>query len=190
LPAISRLQPALLGVLLMASSASADQPVWRELHSRSAGFRAEVPAEPRIEVDEERTLVGKVVHHHTIVEHPDARFDLERLDLPVLATALFSSKRLLERSKDGYVEELEVVVESVAEIAVQGHPGLRLRFRDSAGARGETWFILAGRHLYMVAAGPYRPEVRASMVERVFSSFRICLEGEPSCEPAAELRSD
>lgn len=176
----------------MASSAGADQPVWRELHSRSAGFRAEVPAEPRLEVEDERTLVGKVVRHHYIVEHPDARFDLERLDLPALATAFFSSKRLLERSMEGYVEELDVLVDSVSEIELQGHPGLRLLFRHRAGSggRGETWFVLAGRHLYMVAAGPYRPEVRATMVERVFSSFRICLGGEPACEPAAELRSD
>jgi hypothetical protein len=174
----------------MASSAGADQPVWRELYSRSAGFRAEVPAEPRFEIEDERTLVGKVVHHHYIVEHSDARFDLERLDLPTLATAFFSPKRLLERSKQGYVEELDVLVDSVSEIELQGHPGLRLLFRHRAGARGETWFVLAGRHLYMVAAGPYRPEARATTVERVFSSFRICLEGEPACEPAAELRSD
>jgi hypothetical protein len=160
---------------------------WRELHSRSAGFRVEVPAEPKAEPGEELTLAGRVIHHHYIVEHPDARFDLERLDLPAVAVFLFSTRRLLERSKDEYVEELDLLVDRVEEIQVQGHPGLRLvfRHRGGEGGQGETWFILAGRHLYMVAAGPYRPEVRDTMVERVFSSFRICLEGEPPCEPAA-----
>jgi hypothetical protein len=177
----------LLGVLLTAASAAADGSVWRELRSDSAGFRVEVPAEPRVEFDRELTLVGRVAHHHYIVEHPDARFDLERIDLPAIVALFYSSKGLLERSRDGYVEELDVVVERTEEIEVQGHPGLRLLFRRGAGEseRGETWFILAGRHLYMVAAGPYRPEVRDTMVERVFSSFRICLEGEASCGPVA-----
>jgi len=188
----SLLRVAVLGALLVAASAGAEEPIWREFHSRSTGFLAEVPAEPRFESGEELTLAGRVLHHHYIVEHPDARFDLERLDLPAIAVFLFSARRLLERSKDGYVEELDLLVDRVEEIEVQGHPGLRLLFRHRAagGGQGETWFILAGRHLYMVAAGPYRPEVRATMVERVFSSFRICLEGEPACEPAAEVDSD
>jgi hypothetical protein len=183
---------ALFGALLVAFSARADDSVWRELHSRSAGLRAEVPAEPQLEYEEEMTLVGKVAHHHYIVEHPDARFDLERLDLPAVAVLFLSSRRLLERSKDGYVEELDVLVDGVEEIEIQGHPGLRLLFRHRAAGsvQAETRFILAGRYLYMVGAGPRFPEVRATMVERVFSSFRICLEGEPPCDAAARVDSD
>jgi hypothetical protein len=176
----------------MASSARADDPVWREFHSRSAGFRAEVPAEPRLQYDEEMTLAGKVVHRHYIIEHPDARFDLERHDLPSVAVFLLSSKRLLERSKDQYVERLDLIVDSAEAIEVQGHPGLRLRFRHRAAGsvQEETRFILAGRHLYMVAAGPFLPEVRSTMVARVFSSFRICLEEGSPCGPVGMVGPD
>ena len=176
----------------MASSARADDPVWREFHSRSAGFRVEVPAEPRLRYEEEMTLGGKVIHRHYIIEHPDARFDLERHDLPPVAVFFLSSRRLLERSKNQYVEKLDVIVDSAAEIELQGHPGLRLRFRHRAAGsvQEETWLILAGRHLYMVAAGPFLPEVRSTMVERVFSSFRICLEGGSPCGPLGMAPSD
>ena len=182
----------LLGALLIAFAARADDSGWREFHSRAAGFRVEVPAEPQLHYSEDRTFAGKVVHHHYIVEHPAARFDLERLDLPAAAVFLLSARRLLERAKDGYVEEVGAIVDSAEEIEVQGHPGTRLLFRQRAAGsvQEETRFILAGRHLYMVAARPFLPEVRSEMVDRVFSSFRICLEEGPPCDPAAMADSD
>jgi hypothetical protein len=177
---------ALLGAASNADPAGAEGASWREFHSRAAGFRVEVPAEPLRRYSEDRTLAGKVVHHHYIVELPAARFDFERIDLPVLASFFYSPTRLLERAKDDYLEELDAVVESVEAIEVQGYPGLRLLFRHRAAgsAQEETRFILAGRYLYMVSAGPFLPEVRSSMVERVFSTFRICLDGPPACAPA------
>jgi hypothetical protein len=169
---------ALLGAASTAAPLRADGTGWREFHSRSAGFRVELPAEPSYRYSEDRTLVGKVLHHHYIVELPVARFDLERIDLPVLARFFYSSERLLERAKDGYLEELDAIAEAVESIELQGYPGLRLLFRHRAaeGAQGETRFILAGRYLYMVAAGPFLPEVRSTIVERVFSTFRIWLD--------------
>jgi hypothetical protein len=183
---------ALLGAALIALAVRADDLGWREFHSRSAGFLVEIPAEPRHRYSEDRTLAGKVAHHHYVVEHPEARFDIERLDLPALAVFFFSSRRLLERAKNGYVEELDAVVESTEAIEVQGHPGLHLLFRHRAAgsAQEETRFVLAGRHLYLLAAGPFLPEVRSTMVERVFSSFRICLDEFPPCESVEAANSD
>lgn len=183
---------ALVGAALIAVAARADDSGWREFHSRAAGFLVEVPAEPRHLYSEDRTLAGKVIHHHYVVEHPAARFDLERLDLPAPAVLFFSSRRLLERAKNGYIEDLDAIVESTEAIEVQGYPGLRLLFRDrgAGGAQGETWFVLAGRHLYMLGAGPFLPEVRSTMVERVFSSFRICLDELSHCEAAETADSD
>jgi hypothetical protein len=172
---------ALLGAASIADPAGAEGASWREFYSRAAGFRVEIPAQPRRRDSEDWTLAGKVVHHHYIVELPAARFDFERIDLPVLASFFYSSTRLLERAKDDYLEELDAIADSVEAIEVQGYPGLRLLFRHRAAgsAQEETRFILAGRHLYMVAAGPFLPEVRSSMVERVFSTFRICLDERP-----------
>jgi len=166
----------LLGALLIAFVARAVDADWREFHSRAAGFRVEVPAEPQLHYSEDRTFAG----------------DLERLDLPAAAVFFLSARRLLERVKNGYVEELDAIIDSVEEIEVQGHPGIRLlsRQRVAGSAQEETWFILAGRRLYMVAAGPFLPEVRSTMVERVFSSFRICLEEGSPCDPAAMADSD
>jgi hypothetical protein len=188
---------ALLGLALLGAASTA-VPVraagagWREFHSRSAGFRVELPAEPRYRYSEERTLVGKVLHHHYIVELPVARFDLERIDLPVLVRFFYSSERLLERAKDGYLEELDASAEAVESIELQGYPGLRLLFRHRGveGAQGETRFILAGRYLYMVAAGPFLPEVRATIVERVFSTFRIWLDESPASASAGTADSE
>ena len=173
---------ALLGAASIADPARADGASWREFHSRAAGFRVEIPAEPRRRDSEDWTLAGKVVHRHYIVELPAARFDFERVDLPALASFFYSSTGLLERVKDDYLEELDAVSESVEPIEVQGYPGLRLLFRHRAAgsAQEETRFILAGRHLYMVAAGPFLPEVRSSMVERVFATFRICPDDLPA----------
>ena len=56
--------------------------------------------------------------------------------------------------------------------------------------QGETWFILAGRHLYMVEGTPLLPEARSTMVERVLSSFRICLDESSPCDPAETVDSN
>jgi hypothetical protein len=178
---------ALLGAASISVAVRADDSGWREFRSRPAGFLVELPAEPRYEYSEDRTFAGKVAHHHYIVEHPAARFDLERLDLPALAVFFLSSRRLLERAKNGYVEELDAIVDSAEATEVQGHPALRLLFRHrGAGSlQEETRFVLAGRHLYIVGAGPFLPEVRSTMVERVFSSFRVCLDPHSPCEPGS-----
>jgi hypothetical protein len=183
---------ALLGALSIAFAVRADDSGWREFHSESAGFRAELPAEPQLQYSEDLTLAGKVLHYRYSVEHPAAHFDLERFELPTVAVFLLSSRRLLERAKEGYVEELEVIVDGAEEIEVQGHPGLRLLIRHRAvgSVQGETWFILAGRHLYMVEGIPLLPEARSTMVERVFSSFRICLEELLPCDPAETVGSN
>jgi hypothetical protein len=183
---------ALLGALSIASAVRADDSGWREFHSQSAGFRAELPAEPQFQYSEDLTLAGRMLHHRYIVEHPAAHFDLERFDLPAVAVFLLPSRRLLERAKDGYVEELEIIVDAVEEIEVQGHPGIRLliRRRAAGSVQGETWFILAGRHLYMVEGIPWLPEARSTIVERVFSSFRICLDDSSPCDPAEAVDSN
>lgn len=183
---------ALLGALLIAFVARADDTDWREFYSPSAGFRAEIPAEPEFRCSEERTLVGKLLHYRYIVEHPAAHFDLERFDMPAVAVFLLSSKQLLERAKKGYVDKLELFVDSTQEIELQGYPGLRLllRRRGVGSLQGETRFILAGRHLFMVEGIPLRSEARSTMVERVFSSFRIDLDELEPCDPAETVDSD
>ncbi len=183
---------ALLGALLLAFAARADDTGWREFYSPSAGFRAEVPAQPEFQCSQERTLVGKLLHYRYIVEHPAAHFDLERFDLPAVAVFLLSSRQLLERAKNGYVENLEIIVDGTEEIELQGHPGLRLllRRRAAGSLQGETRFVLAGRHLYMVEGIPLLPEARSTMVERVFSSFRIHLDELSPCDPAEAVDSD
>ncbi len=183
---------ALLGALLIAFVARADDTDWREFYSPSAGFRAEIPAEPEFRCSEERTLVGKLLHYRYIVEHPAAHFDLERFDMPAVAVFLLSSKQLLERAKKGYVDKLELFVDSTQEIELQGYPGLRLllRRRGVGSLQGETRFILAGRHLFMVEGIPLRSEARSTMVERVFSSFRIDLDELAPCDPAETVDSD
>lgn len=183
---------ALLGALLSAFVARADDTGWRELYSPEAGFRAEVPAAPEFRYGEKRTFAGKLRHYRYTVEHPAAHFDLERFDLPAVAVLLLSSRRLLERAKEGYVEDLEITLDRTEEIEFQGHPGLRLLFRRRGpeSLQGETRFILAGRHLYMVEGIPLLPEARSTMVERVFFSFRICLDEPSPCDPAEMVDSD
>ena len=183
---------ALLGALLIAFVARADDTEWREFYSPSDGFRAEIPAEPEFRCSEERTLVGKLLHYRYIVEHPAAHFDLERFDMPAVAAFLLSSRQLLERAKKGYVDKLQLFVDSTEEIELQGYPGLRLllRRRGAGSLQGETRFILAGRHLFMVEGIPLHPEARSTMVERVFSSFRIDLDELSPCDPAETVASE
>lgn len=183
---------ALFAASLIALPVGADETGWREFHSQSAGFRAEVPAEPRFQYSEDWTFAGKLLHYRYIVEHPAAHFDLERFDLPAVAALLLSSRRLLERAKEEYVEALEIVVESAEEIEFEGHPGLRLLFRRRAGGslQGETRFVLVGRHLFMVEGIPLLPEARSTIVERVFASFRICLDELSPCNVTETVDSD
>jgi len=185
---------ALLGALSIAVPVHAEDTDtgWREFYSPSAGFRAEIPAEPEFRCSQERTLVGKLLHYRYIVEHPAAHFDLERFDMPAVAAFLLSSKQLLERAKKGYVDKLGLFVDSTQEIELQGYPGLRLllRRRGAGSLQGETRFILAGRHLFMVEGIPLRSEARSTMVERVFSSFRIDLDELAPCDPAETVDSD
>ena len=136
--------------------------------------------------------MGKLLHYRYTVDHPAAYFDLERFDLPAIGVFLLSSRQLLERAKKGYVENLQIIVDSTEEIELQGHPGLRLLLRRRApgSLQGETRFILAGRHLYMVEGIPLLPEARSTMVERVLSSFRICLDELSPCQPGEATGSE
>ena len=92
---------ALLGALSIASVVRADDSGWREFHSQSAGFRAELPAEPQLQYSEDLTLAGKVLHYRYIVEHPAAHFDLERFDLPTVAVFFLSVETALGACEGG-----------------------------------------------------------------------------------------
>jgi hypothetical protein len=150
------------------------------LRAEPGGFEVEIPWEARYEYAEQMTLLGTVSQHAYAVRHPETRFDIERHDLPRLATFLLSAERILDRTRDSLLEEHRVALRSEDSISLQGYPGRRL-FYLREGRPEETRLYLVGRHLYLAAAGPYPAELRERVVDRFFASFRICLDEIAPC---------
>lgn len=157
---------------------------WRTFNSENAGLQIDLPGEPRSEFEEDTSLFGTVAHHSFVLEMPDVRLDIERHDLPSLATFFLSSKRLLDRARDDLLGDLAGVLHGEADLTLQGYPGRRLRYRRTGvGHDEETRLVLAGSHLYIVSAEPTRGDASA-IIRRFFDTFRICSEEAPCPEAA------
>jgi hypothetical protein len=182
----------LFGTVILAPLASADPPGgpsgWRTVQSHEVGFQIDLPGEPLYQFSEQWSLLGTVRHHAFVLDLPQARFDVERHDLPALATLALSSRRLLDRARDDLLDDLVAMLHREEDLSLQGYPGRRLLYHRSGVAREEeTRMVRAGRHLYIVSAEPYT-DVAREEAERVFRTFRICPE-EGTDTPTADRSS-
>jgi len=172
------LAATVLGLLLSSAPATAaDEFVWRTFGSADVGFRVELPDTPDYEHASELTLAGRVQHHHHQVDLPGVRIDIERHDLPAVALVFFSPDSILDRAARDLVSDLGASLRCEEKIELQGQPGRRLCFELGLPPHPEeSRLFLLGRHLYIVAAGPYESTYRESVVNRFFESFRLCGE--------------
>ena len=108
-------------------------------------------------------------------------------DLPPSSVRGMTSRQILERAQQQLPDRLRGDVETIEEINVQGHPGIRiLASRGAMGGRFDL--ILAGSRLYEVAfAAPRKEERDTPEVRAYFDSFRITGDT-PSATPPARRR--
>jgi len=160
---------------LLAVTASSDESRWQLFRPVDGGFEVEFLGEPEHRFREEGSILGRVLHRHYWVDRAGARLDVERHDLPRIATFLFSTNRLLDRVRHDLMKDLGTDIESEEGISLQGYPGRRVLYSrgEPTPLPEETRFYLAGSTLFVVAAGVYAPRAREPIVDRFFASFRI-----------------
>jgi len=180
----------LLALLLFSAvtgEALGEAPDWQTFRPEAGGFEVEMHGDPQHRRREERTLVGRVVHEYYWVERSGAKLDIERHDLPRLATVFLSTERLLDRVRDDLLEDVGAEATFEEAISLQGYPGRRVVYErgEPEPSPEESRFYLVGSTLFVVATGAYLPETRGPIVDRFFASFRI-IDGAADAEPADE----
>lgn len=169
----------LLWVALLASLAAgparADELAWRLFRPDGAGFEVELPGPPEHRQNDERSLLGRVKHEYYWVERAGAKLDIERHELPRLATRILSNDRLLDRIQADLMQDLGTEPTLEQRVELQGFPGRRVLYArgDPVPLPEETRLYLVGNTLFVVATGAYPPETRQPIVDRFFASFRL-----------------
>jgi hypothetical protein len=172
---IVRVVAALALLVAPVGVAYAEDPEWRVFRPDGGGFEVEMHGEPQHRRDEGRSLLGRVVHEYYWVERAGAKLDVERHQLPRLATVFLSTEGLLDRIQADLMKDLDTEPTHAEEISLQGHPGRRVVYArgEPVPSPEETRLYLVGRTLFVVATGAYLPETRGPIVDRFFASFRI-----------------
>jgi hypothetical protein len=184
-----RVQIAAVALLIASfvGDARGEEPDWQLLRPEMGGFQVAMHGEPQYRRHEERTLAGRVVHEYYWVEHSGAKLDVERHELPRLATVFFSTDRLLDRVRDDLLEDVGAEATLEETISLQGYPGRRVVYErgEPVSSPEESRIYLVGNTLFVVATGAYLPETREPIVDRFFASFRF-IESGPDVGRAVE----
>jgi hypothetical protein len=159
--------------LILATSAVASEPEWRLF--RAKGFEVEFHGEPEEKIRDETSMLGHVLHHYYWVDRAGAKLDVERHDLPKMASFFLSTNMLLDRIRNDLMKDLGTEMTSEEDISLQGYPGRRVRYSrgEPIPSPEETRFYLVSNTLFVVATGAYVPEARQAIVDRFFASCRI-----------------
>lgn len=155
------------------SSFSGDAP-WQDFHSDAEGFSVALPGSPELISNTTKTFLGPVKETAYRVRNRLGEFAVELHELPSLS-ALFAPARLvIGKARDNLLESRSA--EQLSFNMVQGgdYPQGILTFRsaDTKFELEEIHLVLAGKRLYVLAAGLLKGSERPSM-ERFFNSFRV-----------------
>jgi hypothetical protein len=185
--------PLLLSLLLGAATshpvpALADPAGATPFVSREGRFAAVFPAEPLHESAGRETWAGRMEEGSFELEDVGLRLRVEFHDVPRVATAMMSSRAILDLAKDGVVDDMKAHDVSVQAVSLHGHPGLALRYEPGSqpGALEEARVFLVGSRLYVAFA---RADARGPAHEAA-SRFLASFDAWEPSEAVASLAGD
>jgi hypothetical protein len=169
--------PGVVAALLLGVPAAADESDWRLFSPPGGGFHIEMPGVPRRESQEHLTPGGSVRETSWWLAVDGAELAVETHDLPALATLLMSEASLLDRARDGVVENDGGELLSSESVVLQGAPARVFTWRYPGEPvrleRGLT--LLVGERIYLLTGTGADPAAHPA-VTRFFDSFRLATE--------------
>ncbi len=150
---------------------------WRAIDKTAAGFKLEMPGEPKQSVVEATTDSGDPEPVSMLMVKPDAQsaFAIAWAEKPPVARVndLLADKTL-DQARDGAMARTQSTLISETRSTPQGYPGREVMSRNVGGGILDTRFIYAGTRLYMlIATSPSESARREDAIQRFFNSFAI-----------------
>jgi hypothetical protein len=150
------------------------EPPWQKLKADSEGFSVALPGAPELITKTTKTLLGPVNETAYRVRNRLGEFSVELHELPGISALLAPARLVISRARDSLLADR--AAEQLTFEMVQGEDYPRgivtYRSADTKFEVEEIHLVLAGKRLFVLAAGLLRGSERPSM-ERFFDSFRV-----------------
>jgi len=167
----------LLASLALASAPAAAEPPgvdaappWRTFAPDQGRFEVELPGEPTEETAKEITPVGPIRGRSWWVDRGPRAFGVELRELPRLALALLTPKKIFDQAMARMLESDGGRELAYMRMDMHGQPGREIVYQTGDG-RERARLLLVGRRLYIVKAAT--PDDEDGAVERFFRSFKV-----------------
>jgi hypothetical protein len=138
-------------------------------------FRVALPAQPIVSGSSRRTFLGKIVEKRYVVNVGDTRVAVELYDLPHLAAILLTEGVILDRARDGLLENVGGRAIAAGDTSHQSFPAREVTYELSGRpARTErALLVLVEPRLYIALATWPSGSAAPPAAERLFESFEI-----------------
>lgn len=164
---------------------------WRSFVSETGRFQVELPADPLEEPDEEHfTLLGPVTGEKYTLRSGDLVLAVEVRDIPALARTLVPTDSILEKTREGVIDDMGAVEVQERHVTLGGLPARDFVYRipGQPPVFERALAVLVGRRLYLVTGQAAGRPGSSPELEHFFGSFRFWSEGRgaPRAGSAAE----
>jgi hypothetical protein len=147
---------------------------WVPFSPPDGGFSVELPGTPRTERDAHLTPLGSVRETKHWLRVDGAELSVETHDIPILAAAMMSDAMLLDRARDGVIENEGGTPLASRDVTFQGAPAREFTYRyPGEPARLERALtVLVGSRIYLLTGTGANPVAHPG-VRRFFDSFGL-----------------
>jgi hypothetical protein len=164
---------ALAAVVIVAVSALADEPKWKEFVSKPGRFKVLMPDTPEQDSGETESDYGKGTLHMHTAQAGKALFGAHYTDFPAAIRKL-PLKQVYDSSRDGAVANLKGKLLSEKDVKLGKYPGREIRIEVKGGARlFRARVFLVDRRLYQVVVFGTKETATSKDADRFLSSFRL-----------------
>jgi hypothetical protein len=148
-------------------------------------FAVELPGPPALERDARLTPVGYVHQTKYWLRAGDALLAVELHDIPAIAAALMTDEGILDRARDGVIENENGTLLEAHALAFQGAPAREFTYRlpGDAPLVERVLVVLVESRLYLLTGMAARAPASHPDIARFFASFRVWKEGETDTRP-------
>jgi hypothetical protein len=138
-------------------------------------FRAALPTQPVVSGSFRRTFLGKIVEKRYAVNVGDTRVAVELYDLPQVAAILLTEDSILDRARDGLLENVGGRAIAARETSHQSFPAREVTYElaDRPARIERALLVLIEPRLYIALASWPSASSAPPAAERLFESFEI-----------------
>jgi hypothetical protein len=165
--------------LLSSRAASAEHtaPSWLSFKSEAGRFSVEMPRKPEQTQQQNKSLIGTITVHLFLSREPNGEYTVSYSDLPGFAVKFAGTNTIYDHAKGALLLETLGKEQRYEDVTLAGKHGKFLLYdmpdpQRNVDLRGEAYFFLVGKRLYVIDANVPAGEIRTD-ARHFLSSFRI-----------------